>query len=945
MPPTRRSTTERHPPVSSRPIAHFEFPPDHHLLVTTPSGIAAWDAAGLHKIFQSSKSGIAAAREANDGSNLLAVADQHVVVLHDARRGWEKSWGLNADEDEVRLLEYAPDAKTLLLSTNHANEVQQYSIEQSRLMSSTRIHETPPTAMAVSSTGHLMVSASDNPPTLYLKSLSHNSEPVMIQPRASEAPVVVAAFHPERANIFLLAFRDGTLAAYDATKIIRRAHGLGRFGDQERVNDGEIAHIDNVHRTTTKIVTKDSIGIKATSITAASFLPGHKTRGICAGSDGRCRLVDFDDGGIVLRTWHAKAPVTSLSVVSTEPARARPVRLSQNVAKLKGADARRPVGTSNFIAVGRSDGKVHIYNSIGLLLAQKTVSQNAQKIISVEWVKGGSPQTMSGVTDQTGNRVPEVSRRMDTELGKQHNRQVNSVKQATADAEETALNHHLGLPPTLHQSSVQEADTTSFRTRKFTTHPDELGEGSVRRTTRKGPAVPQFIGPSNAYVDLFSPIKPLVKAVPEVPKRAIASPPRSRPRISSHTFVQDGRAGPEQSPPFAIKHDDTTLSDPEAISNTGLDTSNQIDARQEKLAQEDSSMVISTRARRRRSSRKQLLSSTQVCSTDTAIPTNEDAMILANIRKLSSNQHTGSVLGPFSNKVMPLKPRRDNTISRIAKRNNYLKKHKLFSPAEQKVWDPGNVLEREAAWVTDSNQDRSSDEMDDAEPGDDTQPEPERMLGDTDGSADIWMTSADETANQHPLAGRRKRRKHLLNSPFRHNLVAKNPSPQASSIYSQATRSRNNESPAEDMRSAQTHFSPERGLSPSSRDICDLFPRTSSLSSPRRPVDRTRKVFRHHSSSLRKGLKEIHPNMSPPKNSPWTRAKASKMASANPSNAGDPVTDLARSPPIACFECASNNSRIAGLESEVLRLKGEALALKAVLRRHGLLLPPGLGMT
>lgn len=69
----------------------YSFPRHQHLLVTTPSSIFAWDCNGIHIIFKSSRSGIAAATEAKDGSGMLAVADKHVVVLHDTNRGQEKS--------------------------------------------------------------------------------------------------------------------------------------------------------------------------------------------------------------------------------------------------------------------------------------------------------------------------------------------------------------------------------------------------------------------------------------------------------------------------------------------------------------------------------------------------------------------------------------------------------------------------------------------------------------------------------------------------------------------------------------------------------------------------------------------------------------------------------------------------------------------------------------
>ncbi|KAK6441876.1 hypothetical protein LTR95_001877 [Oleoguttula sp. CCFEE 5521] len=70
---------------------YFDFPPYQHLLITTPSRVLSWDGFGLQTLFKSSKSGIAAATESKDGSGVLAVADKHTVVLHDIKRGMDKS--------------------------------------------------------------------------------------------------------------------------------------------------------------------------------------------------------------------------------------------------------------------------------------------------------------------------------------------------------------------------------------------------------------------------------------------------------------------------------------------------------------------------------------------------------------------------------------------------------------------------------------------------------------------------------------------------------------------------------------------------------------------------------------------------------------------------------------------------------------------------------------
>ena len=293
----------REQPIPAISQAEFQFPGNSHLLITCPSTIFSWDSSGINTIFRSSKGGIAAAREAKDGSGVLAIADKQVVVLHDTKRGQERSWGLEAEQDEVRHLEYTTDTKSLFLSTNLTADIQRYSTERARLLDPTNIHASPPVALAISPTGHAMVSASDHPPTAYLKNLAQNSSPILIESRVSRAAVSALAFHPERANIFLMAFRDGSVAAYDSTRIGRQPGG--QFADQQGVSRGQLSSFLKLHRATTE-------SSKLPSITGAAFLPGFKTRAVTVGGDGRCRVVDFAGRGEILRTWHAKAPVTSV---------------------------------------------------------------------------------------------------------------------------------------------------------------------------------------------------------------------------------------------------------------------------------------------------------------------------------------------------------------------------------------------------------------------------------------------------------------------------------------------------------------------------------------------------------------------------------------------------------------------------------------------------------
>lgn len=192
-----------------------------------------------------------AVKESKDGSGVLAVASRDVVVLHDTKRGKEQSWGLDAPQEEVRHLEYSNDGTSLFLSTASDGLIQQYSTERSRLLEPVQKHSSAPVALAISPTEQLMVSASGTPPVVYLKNLEDNLIGTLIQPSASTAPVCAAAFHPQRPNIFMLAFRDATVAAYDATKV---STNNGRYTTQVANMNGEISHFENLHR---KVTTGD----------------------------------------------------------------------------------------------------------------------------------------------------------------------------------------------------------------------------------------------------------------------------------------------------------------------------------------------------------------------------------------------------------------------------------------------------------------------------------------------------------------------------------------------------------------------------------------------------------------------------------------------------------------------------------------------------------------
>ncbi|KAM3415940.1 hypothetical protein BST61_g9431 [Cercospora zeina] len=463
----RRNSTLIRP---SGDTANFSFPRNSHLIIATPRHIFAWDTFGIHKIFQSSRNGIVAAREAKDGSGLLAVASKDVVVLHDTKRGKEHSWGLNAPDGELRHLEYSQDAKMLYVSTTSHGMIQQYSLTTSRLLEPLQKHESAPVALAVSCNGDLMLSASSDPPAIYLRNTAQDARSILIQPNASTAPVCAAAFHPERPNMFLLGFRDATAAAFDATKL---ANIAGTYSTQLKAG-WEIASLQNLHR---KVTAEDFLS-EATSIVSpiagVAFLPGFKLRAVTAGRDGRCRIVDFANGGIVLRTWHCKESCTSIAILSGDAGST--VRKGPSGNGRPSEDSEEQDQRGEVIAVGLADGTVQLYNNLGLLLAQQRVSSREERILSVEWSAGPAPVAIKN--------APLVRFDVDDDADiSLHAVQKSTISPAlhltTQDiASRQSVANDSGLREGLKKG---QAPPTVQVPRQLAFHPDELGDSTVRR--------------------------------------------------------------------------------------------------------------------------------------------------------------------------------------------------------------------------------------------------------------------------------------------------------------------------------------------------------------------------------------------------------------------------------------------------------------------------------
>ncbi len=79
----------------------LNFPASHQLIITTPKKIFIWSRHGITPIFESGSRGIVAARKTAAGGGLLAVADSHIVLLHDMKKWNERRYKLKGSDVRV----------------------------------------------------------------------------------------------------------------------------------------------------------------------------------------------------------------------------------------------------------------------------------------------------------------------------------------------------------------------------------------------------------------------------------------------------------------------------------------------------------------------------------------------------------------------------------------------------------------------------------------------------------------------------------------------------------------------------------------------------------------------------------------------------------------------------------------------------------------------------
>lgn len=218
--------------------------------------------------------------------------------------------------------------------------------------------------------------------------------------------MVTADFHPERPNIFLLAFADGTCGTYDAARIFRDRGRSGRRSEPTASgNSAETMFIKNIHAMSNLVASSSpehgtepcgydfstgvaGIGNKVIGITAAAFVPGYKSKFVTVGADGKCCVIDLLVRGkrdaCVVNSWRVQGPATSLSIT--------PFHYETGVFGHNDVQARvraMPAPKDKaLIAIGCQDGRVFLFDLRGNKLGDECFHPNSSRVIDVEWMSG-----------------------------------------------------------------------------------------------------------------------------------------------------------------------------------------------------------------------------------------------------------------------------------------------------------------------------------------------------------------------------------------------------------------------------------------------------------------------------------------------------------------------------------------------------------------------------
>lgn len=249
--------------------------------------------------------------------------------------------------------------------------VQAYHIPTASLLPPLLAHPSPPTVLAISNDGRMLLSASPRPPTAYVHDLSSGRTVEVDAERTVN--VNCAAFQHKRVNghvMFMLGLKDGKVAVYRLSAPVTSIIPSETSRSTQHLLPAQISLPTRLHSA--------AMG----GVCTAEFLPGDDSRIVSLGFDNRCRIADFKgaNGAKVLRTWNVEGETTCLSI--------------SRCTASKESDK-----TQCLIAVGTRESGVSVFNMLGLLIHEIKMTE---PIVSVQWVGDMSLNSGGQIPFQAG---------------------------------------------------------------------------------------------------------------------------------------------------------------------------------------------------------------------------------------------------------------------------------------------------------------------------------------------------------------------------------------------------------------------------------------------------------------------------------------------------------------------------------------------------------------
>ena len=303
------------------------------LNIVTPHRVLRWNGNALLDLFISQSRNITAAKETRDGSNLLAVADGRLVLIHDIQESLIRRQHTTSEASgQMQLLAFAPKSQELYFTTRLQHTVRSYAVRHSVLRKSTCALPRQACVLAVSQQS--LVAACNKPPVIIVQSLSSQESPRTIMPLPLEADIVCASFHLRYMQLLLLASLDGSVLIYKVCE------DLQLLGNSRPLNDG----------------------VRNTLLVAASFLSKSPLSVVTVHSNKVVLVHQFFRGTTQLsRRWTTPRKPTCVSVAPATESNSK-----------------------SMLAIGMCGGEVAIYNYAGVLQRHLIADLDGSDIIDLE---------------------------------------------------------------------------------------------------------------------------------------------------------------------------------------------------------------------------------------------------------------------------------------------------------------------------------------------------------------------------------------------------------------------------------------------------------------------------------------------------------------------------------------------------------------------------------